>query len=75
LRPSVAFLEVPVGTTTTLRTLRSWLEIALALPAAHPGREELIREAATAFAEGFRLELDEKPILRRTTLGRGVLEV
>jgi hypothetical protein len=64
-----------VGTATTLRTLRSWLQIALALPVSHPGRERLVQEAATAFAEGFRLELDEKPILRRTTLGRGVLEV
>lgn len=53
----------------SLRALRMWLLLALALPESCPDRAFLIDLAATAFAEGWRAELDAAVVPQRTSVG------
>jgi hypothetical protein len=59
--------EFYVGQTTSLRAVRMWLLLSLALPVNHPGRDRLIDQSATVFAQAFAAAKVAKP--RRTSLG------
>jgi hypothetical protein len=53
--------------TTSLRSVRMWLLLSLALPKANPDREVLIALAADAFLEAWRLERARRP--KTTSIG------